>query len=219
MIYRPGAPHKLESKYRGICITILAPLFSSLNMVLKLYSAPWQMWGKPELGRLPLKCIVVLQCTLTRRVATDMQVYIKRWNTCVCFSPSHCSSVVHVLCNLRTTLTTGHCSLCIVLCTPASLPHSPIGLRFWHIIKPTRHAGRPCPGNPCHFLSDYAENGMQYFPSNVIMIFLPGIHMLYQCLPVRDVTSVVLIGANVGMEKCSLLAATTFVILYLILKI
>lgn len=42
-----------------------------------------------------------------------------------------------------------------------------------------------------------AENGMQYFPSNVIMVFLPGIHMLDQCLSVRDVTSIVLIGANV----------------------
>jgi len=69
-----------------------------------------------------------------------------------------------------------------------------------YFIKPIDHGSRPCPGNPCRFLSDYAENGMQYFPSNVVMVFLPGIHIIDQCLSVRDVTSVVLISANVTVE-------------------
>ena len=45
-----------------------------------------------------------------------------------------------------------------------------------YYIKPT--ADTPCPGEPCHTLSQYGEQYFQNFSSNTTLVFLPGDHNL-----------------------------------------
>ena len=45
-----------------------------------------------------------------------------------------------------------------------------------YYITPTPNT--PCPGEPCHTLSQYGERYFQNFNSNTTLVFLPGDHLL-----------------------------------------
>ena len=56
-----------------------------------------------------------------------------------------------------------------------------------YYIKPT--ADTPCPGEPCHTLSQYGEQYFQNFSSNATLVFLPGDHTLNFTISVGTVSN------------------------------
>ena len=60
-----------------------------------------------------------------------------------------------------------------------------------------------CPGEPCHTLSEYLEQPMQYFTSDVTFLFLPGNHTIQNSLLVADITSLSLVGVSTFPQQIS----------------
>ena len=58
-----------------------------------------------------------------------------------------------------------------------------------------------CPGEPCHTLSEYFEQPVQYFTSNITFVFLPGNHSLKNGLLVADITSLFLLGDSTSPRQ------------------
>ena len=58
-----------------------------------------------------------------------------------------------------------------------------------YYVKPTEPTNTSCPAQPCLTLSQYINNSDNYFQSNTIFKFLPGIHHMDRPLDVRDVQS------------------------------
>ena len=52
----------------------------------------------------------------------------------------------------------------------------------------------PCPGEPCHTLSEFVQQADTYFTSDTTFVFLPGNHTLENGLLVRGITSLTLLG-------------------------
>ena len=52
----------------------------------------------------------------------------------------------------------------------------------------------PCPGEPCHTLSEYATQVGQYFTSNTAFVFLSGNHSLEKSVSIEEQTSLSLTG-------------------------
>ena len=69
-----------------------------------------------------------------------------------------------------------------------------------YYITPTPNT--PCPGEPCHTLSEYVAG--QYFnslPANTAMEFLPGNHTLEQTIPVTNLTWLTLYGDSSSLPE------------------
>ena len=60
----------------------------------------------------------------------------------------------------------------------------------------------PCPGEPCHTLSQYvADQDFKNFPENTTMKFLPGNHTLKQTISVTNLTSLTLHGDSSSLPE------------------
>ena len=65
----------------------------------------------------------------------------------------------------------------------------------------TTTADTPCPGEPCHTLSEYVEQVGQYFISNTTFIFLPGQHVLDNSVSVGNVSNLTLLGDSSSLPQ------------------
>ena len=100
---------------------------------------------------------------------------------------------------MTTTTRMFHAILLILLPSlgfPAPLPAEAATVLY---VKPTEST--PCPGEPCHTLDEYVQNGSQYFVSDTTVEFLQGTHNLSQPLNISGVNNLSLVARNVARNE------------------
>ena len=88
--------------------------------------------------------------------------------------------------------------ICIWLVLLVSVISQCVAIEYY--VKPTHFNNITCPGQPCLTIKEYTKNVAHYIKSNTVFTFLPGKHIVFRPIVIRDVENISITAISVKSD-------------------